>query len=279
MSTRICEFRPGGALEDSVDAFWIHADDRMGRRHADTAPEPSPGTRVARILPDGCFDLIFRWRRCPSDGHLAAAQLFVAGARLRAHTVAIEPGTRFAAVRLRPAMSRLLIDADPTALVGCSTPAGALGSDLAALNERLCATAETNPAAVLALLRSYTGRVAAINGIGRPPDRVREALALLSASDQPMRIEAVAAAIGITPRSLHRDIVAWTGLAPKTLGRILRLQAAVKLAAREPDASLAGTAQAVGYADQAHMTRDFRDLAGESPARLLRGAAGRQPHG
>ena len=278
MSSRFREFRPGVALEDSVDAFWIHVDDGMGSRQAAALPSPEPCE--TRILPDGCFDLIFRWRRCPSGGGLADAQLFVAGARVRAHAVAIEPGTGFVAVRLRPAMSRLLIDADPMALIGRNTSAATFGSDFAALNDTLCAAAATAPTAALAVLHRHVRHIVDTNnGIRRPPRRVCEALALLSATDRRMGVEAVAAAIGITPRSLHRDVVTWTGLAPKTLGRILRLQAAVRLVSREPGVCLAGTAQAVGYADQAHMTRDFRDLAGEPPARLLKTMGGRQPAG
>ena len=36
-----------------------------------------------------------------------------------------------------------------------------------------------------------------------------------------------------------------------------------------PFLSIAQVARACGYYDQAHLTRDFRELAGVSPARLL----------
>jgi transcriptional regulator GlxA family with amidase domain len=45
--------------------------------------------------------------------------------------------------------------------------------------------------------------------------------------------------------------------------RIIRLRRAVKLLRQ--GCALADVAVACGYYDQAHMTRDFRDLAGHSP--------------
>ena len=58
------------------------------------------------------------------------------------------------------------------------------------------------------------------------------------------------------------------GLPPKTVARILRFDRAVALLERG-DVSLAQLAFECGYYDQAHLTRDFREFAGTSPAKLL----------
>lgn len=58
-------------------------------------------------------------------------------------------------------------------------------------------------------------------------------------------------------------------LSPATLLRLQRLLALAATADRP--ASLSSLALRAGYADQAHMTREVRELAGQSPAELLPG--------
>jgi AraC-like DNA-binding protein len=73
-------------------------------------------------------------------------------------------------------------------------------------------------------------------------------------------IAAVADAVGLSPRQLHRRSLAVFGYGPKTLARVLRLDGALRLArGGTPFATVAATA---GYADQAHLARDVKALAG-----------------
>jgi AraC-like DNA-binding protein len=76
---------------------------------------------------------------------------------------------------------------------------------------------------------------------------------------------------GASERQLRRRFAAAVGYGPKTLQRILRLQRLLWLAGNARDArpELAALALAAGYADQPHMTREMRALAGISPRHLL----------
>ena len=74
---------------------------------------------------------------------------------------------------------------------------------------------------------------------------------------------------GLSERQLHRRCVPAFGYGPKTLDRILRLQRFLALGRAEPGAGLARLAADAGYADQAHLGRDCRALAGATPAQLL----------
>jgi AraC-like DNA-binding protein len=49
----------------------------------------------------------------------------------------------------------------------------------------------------------------------------------------------------------------------------MRFQRLLQLASTGQSASLATLAFEAGYADQAHMTREFRQLAPDTPSRLL----------
>jgi len=80
-------------------------------------------------------------------------------------------------------------------------------------------------------------------------------------------VDATAHSLGLTPRQLHRVLVAEVGLAPKTFQRVSRLQRFLRAAARID--GLANIAADAGYADQSHMTREVRSLSGLTPTQLL----------
>jgi len=77
--------------------------------------------------------------------------------------------------------------------------------------------------------------------------------------------------IGISERQLHRRFSAAIGYSPKTFQSVLRFRRLLKVArATGEKRSLADLASSVGYADQAHMTREVRRLANLRPTTLLR---------
>ncbi len=71
-------------------------------------------------------------------------------------------------------------------------------------------------------------------------------------------------------RTLQRWFARHVGLPPRRYLRLLRFQKAFEQVPGQ--SSLADHAAAQGYADQAHMAREFRTLA-KAPARTLRGKA------
>ena len=81
---------------------------------------------------------------------------------------------------------------------------------------------------------------------------------------------AMADAAGLSPRQLHRRCAELFGYGPRHLLRVVRMERA--LAQARTGAPLARVAQDCGYADQAHLTREVRDLAGAPPRRLLTSA-------
>jgi AraC-like DNA-binding protein len=81
------------------------------------------------------------------------------------------------------------------------------------------------------------------------------------------RVAEVADALGWTDRQLHRRSLAAFGYGPKTLQRVLRFDRALRLA--RGGADLASVAYSTGYADQAHLARDVKALAGVPMTALL----------
>ena len=200
------------------------------------------GAGRARILPDGCMDLIEF-----NDAVMIAGP--DSTAHLSAQHTPVATGIRF-----RPgALPRLLgvpageLHNERVAVE--SVRPDAAGGSLMAVAKRLAqrdATRETAPWTT-AQLRHVTTRFA--TGAA---------------------VTAVADEIGCSPRHLQRHSTAVYGYGPATLRRILRFRRAVQLlyAGR----SIADTAYEVGYADQAHLSRQVLDLAGVPAGQLASGA-------
>jgi AraC-like DNA-binding protein len=82
-------------------------------------------------------------------------------------------------------------------------------------------------------------------------------------------IGALAAELGWSHRRLIARFREQIGLAPKTAARVLRFDRAVAALGSAEAESLAEIAFDCGYFDQAHLNRDFRELAGTTPSAFL----------
>ncbi|HVE54460.1 MAG TPA: AraC family transcriptional regulator [Ramlibacter sp.] len=80
-------------------------------------------------------------------------------------------------------------------------------------------------------------------------------------------IESLASSHAITRRQLERDMRRWMNTTPKGFSHAVRLQHACRLAGS--GARLSDVAAGAGYADQAHMTRAFRQLTHMTPREFL----------
>jgi AraC-like DNA-binding protein len=103
----------------------------------------------------------------------------------------------------------------------------------------------------------------------RPAPQVVWAWRQLCRSHGRIPIAQLAAEVGWTRRHLLNRFREQIGLPPKTAARVIRFQHALQLL-QQPGRRLplASLAQATGYSDQAHLTREFRTLAGATPVEL-----------
>jgi AraC-like DNA-binding protein len=196
------------------------------------------------VLPDGCLDVVVR------DG-----RALVAGPDTAPVPVAVAKGELIAGVRLHPGAGGAAL----------GVPADELRDRRAALEDLWGAAgretgerAASDPRALLAALRPRLAAAA-------PDPRVIAAARRLGGAPA-TPVPALAAAVGLGERQLRRRFGAAVGYGPKTLARIARFRRALALVrSGQPPAA---AAFAAGYADQAHMTREMRALAGSTPAAL-----------
>jgi len=105
------------------------------------------------------------------------------------------------------------------------------------------------------------------------PD-IAEAWRLLTRSGGTIQARELARRVGWSPRYLQRRLLAETGLTPKAAARVTRFDRARRTLQRQAATpadglTLAEVAAGCGYYDQAHLAREFRELAGCPPSAWL----------
>jgi AraC-like DNA-binding protein len=171
-------------------------------------------------------------------------------------------------------------DGPPTLWAGIRFPPGVapalLGVPAHELRDRRVDLAELRPAAdvrrLSARVRTAADPTAGLEAVAAdlaadadPPDPLLRRL--VAALDAGRPVAVTADELGLGARALHRRSLAAFGYGPKTLARVLRLQRALALA--RTGVPYAETAARAGFADQAHLARDVRELAGLPLGRLL----------
>lgn len=253
------EFAPSPAIAHAVEAFWYFST-------PDTTTWTNPLLRH-RVLPDGCIDLIFRFQHPMIKAGITNPLLTIHGPTDRFKLIDVKPCTEFVGVRFKPGEAGYLA-LSPSALFQQEVKAQDCSAHLANLFNQLCECGSAKQ--VLSILQQAMLESDAIHAVCETPVRVRQVLRLLTASRGQMRVSDVVRLVGVSERTLRRDIVAAVGLTPKMLLRILRFQRAHTLLHSKEPLDLCNIALESGYADQAHMGREFQEFAGLTPIACVR---------
>jgi AraC-like DNA-binding protein len=98
-------------------------------------------------------------------------------------------------------------------------------------------------------------------------EQAADLVSRITADPSLRRVDQLAAASGMTARSLQRLFADYVGVSPKWVMRRARLHEAAERADSGEPVDWALLASDLGYADQAHLTRDFTATLGISPTR------------
>jgi AraC-like DNA-binding protein len=240
------EVAPPAGLGHAVSCVWVGV-------------TPADGAPPTRVLPDACVDLI--WQR--------GVGVFLAGPDTGPVLMPLPPGSVLAGVRLRPGAGGPALGRPLTGLIDQRPMPADLRTELGRdIGARLAAEAhgELSPDVALRRLVRLTGELVA----SAPPDPLIM-LAAQRLARPDAQVRDVAAELAISERQLNRRCSAAIGYGPALLRRVLRFRQFVSRVDAAPGAAdLAGLAAATGYADQAHLTRESRQLAGLPPLALIR---------
>lgn len=235
-----CEHAPAPALSGLVKAFWMLGGDGEARSWVEH-----------RAVPDGCVELIRRLHgRSRWDGD--QPEIFAVGISDSSASFAISGDSRFAAIRFWPWAWPFLSGVSLNAMWGRWT--AVTENPLRGLARRL-PDAEAAETALLPLLAG-AGRSRAVGQ------------AVLESSS----VDEIRRRTGLDARALQRWFARNVGMSPSRYLRVLRFHKAFEQVPGEP--SLAGHAAAHGFADQAHMAREFKAHAGAPAGEARRKATG-----
>ena len=238
------EYAPPPALASQLLCFW-------------TQSITGCGEYAQRVLPDGCMDIVF-------VNHESAV---VVGPWVEPFIARLPAGTNILGARWHPGRASAQLGAPATELLNRQVAFGdvcghQLSSALQRVSEQpnLLARRSALECALLKLFASAS------------TDRVLNASIQWLARHPHGRIETLSQLTGFSARQLQRRFLASVGYGPKAFQSIVRFQRLLHLGGRATKRSLAELAACVGYADQAHMTREVHRLSGCPPTVLFESA-------
>ncbi|MGC0364551.1 AraC-like DNA-binding protein [Rhodococcus sp. 27YEA15] len=201
-----------------------------------------------RILPDLSADFI-----ADSTG-----RSWLVGPATTADLVSFDPGTTVWGLRISPPALRALLGTDADAVQDRKV---AFDDVLTSRQSRILADALREGFVDDTLLRALWPHP-------RHDDTTERGFAALTGSpNSPVRT--ISADLGVSERQFRRTISVTIGLSPKMIQKVQRMQNVLS-SSRAHSSPLAELATAAGYADQSHLARDVRALAGITTTQLLR---------
>jgi AraC-like DNA-binding protein len=218
------------------------------------ASQGAPAHAKERVVPTGTVELAV---------DLGSGVGVVAGAYRRQFTFDTRENASVVGVHFRPGCAATVLGLPVGELTDQHVDLDALwGRRSREFRERLCAATTTEQRFVI-LETELSAR------LDRRPvhPAVRHAIEVLARPD--VRVGDLARRAGLNQRTMIQAFTAAVGLTPKRFGRVLRFQRAIALA-RSASLDWTRVAHECGYYDQAHLIRDFRELAGVTPGDLMR---------
>jgi AraC-like DNA-binding protein len=229
------------ALQRVVGCFWeFAADDNLPAGHLHTIPV------------DGCLSIAYvRSKTGP------ARTVFV-GPRLQALTVPIATGDRFWGIQFLPGASR--------AAVG--KPGAAWRDKMGLLDFELPALAAALKEG-LATVQSLENAIPIFGSLVQQADScpvTHQGVLAMTVTRGSLKITDLTTQVAVSERQFLRIFRNEVGLTPKQFARICRIRATAVAALESNPTNWGEIAADRGFADQAHLTHEFRKLFGISPS-------------
>ena len=233
---------PGAALRDYVSHYWF-----------------SPGcpASIFTALPDGAVDVVLQI-------DATAIQSWAYGTPTCRIDIPLNQDCHYLGIRFRPGQSRHFMEPSARHLTDTYAPAfDILRFPLRQVGDQLLDRSPTQIGTQLnQLLEQHLGKHAPIH------QTIDDAIRCIQASRGTVAIHEIAEDFGCSRRHFERIFLETVGIPAKAFAKIIRFHHAVHLMTGPRRLPLAQIAAELNYADQSHLTHDFKDLTGVPPTRF-----------
>ncbi|WJV54642.1 helix-turn-helix domain-containing protein [Prodigiosinella aquatilis] len=216
------------------------------------------GQKATLVVPDGSIDILFNCSDLYPHGR-------VCGSTLAARPVELCPGERYFGVRFMPGVMPDFLDLSAIDLAGKEISFQDAIPGAYSLFERLVSSHDFDYQ--IALFCHHFGQ-----HLSRSSSQLLlQLIDIIMAHNGVIRIEQLEQKTLYSARYIHRLFSSHCGMSTKAFCSTIRFQRALSLLNQGEKQNMAALAQQLGYADQSHFLREFKQFALCSPREYLSG--------
>lgn len=213
-------------------------------------------------VPDGCVDVVFIKSRGKN-------RLEIIGTPFCSKSLIVFPDAQYFGVRFQPGFFFPIRDKKIDSFTDTETFILDVPKDYQILMEKIfeCSLLEQKKDLMLEFIERFSKSDYMVDEI------VQETLRLISISHGNIDIKEISEMLSYSERHLTRLFTGSLGYSPKTFVRIVRFQYALEMMitnAKEYEGNLSDYIEKLGYSDQAHFQREFKEFTSLTPKNFLK---------
>lgn len=256
------EFKPSAILQPYVDTYWLLSFEGIaGEFSPDQYCIPIGMAEIVITIDDGDYDINVNGQWYPLPNRL------VCGVYNDKVIWRAKGATRKFGIRLKPETLHTLFKAPSSVLYTDYTDfENIVGNNTNRFVEQL---AEAPDAATL-ISRAEAFLQSQLNKHKEENNYLIEAVKLIRSSKGSISVDEICKSVYVSPRQLQRSFQEKMGLSPKAYQRLIRFRNVYRdMQSLKTVGGWAGLSYNLGYADQAHLIREFKEFTGFMPTELL----------
>lgn len=253
-------FQPHSDLEALISCYW-------------TLEVPAePDAQRQRIIPDGCIEMAFILgddikRYVTDEEFILQPRAMVIGQTIEPFYIEPTGYVNTFAVRFYPYGFANFVTTPIQNLANKETPIGMLFGEEKAeeLSQKIVQATNSNQR--IEIIEEFL--LAKLNDKTTIDNIVRQTIDALLTTNGTASITSILKSDLSKRRQLERKFIKQIGVSPKQLGKVIRLQTALKLILNNKTENLTNIAYESEYYDQAHFIKDFKEFTGINPKVFL----------